>query len=112
MVIHLAAKVAGIGLNREKPGEFMERRALKRMPAGITIKLFYRSAFYTGIVTDLSEKGMFISTHDMCFPFDSRFEVDIDFNGKKTWFFPNYLPFKTQNPGDNAALEKICFVLI
>ncbi len=52
----------------------MERRALKRMPAGITIKLFYRSAFYTGIVTDLSEKDMFISTIK-CPPFDAMLVI-------------------------------------
>ena len=37
---------------------------------------------YCGTITNLSESGMFITTHEMCFPFDSKFEVVIDFNGE------------------------------
>ena len=37
---------------------------------------------YCGTITNLSESGMFITTHEMCFPFDSKFEVVLDFNGE------------------------------
>ncbi|NOZ69284.1 MAG: PilZ domain-containing protein [Deferribacteres bacterium] len=39
-----------------------ERRACRRIPANLQARLFYGNLIYTGTVTNLSEKGMFIST--------------------------------------------------
>ena len=40
----------------------MEKRVSERMPSNFNARLFYGNMVYTGVVTNLSEKGMFIST--------------------------------------------------
>jgi Tfp pilus assembly protein PilZ len=40
----------------------MEKRAFERLPVNLQARLFYGNMVYSGIVTNLSEKGMFIST--------------------------------------------------
>ncbi len=47
----------------------MEKRAFKRFSANIHTRLFYGNMVYTGIITNLSETGMFICTQ-------IRFSVD------------------------------------
>jgi hypothetical protein len=54
----------------------MEKRSLERIPSDIEARFFYGKLFYTGKITDLSEKGMFISTKK-CFPPDTLFLVMI-----------------------------------
>ncbi|MBI4683481.1 MAG: PilZ domain-containing protein [Nitrospirae bacterium] len=48
----------------------MEKRASERLAVKIQLRLFYGNIVYTGIVTNLSENGMFICTK-MSFPVDS-----------------------------------------
>ena len=52
----------------------MEKRASERVPANLEVKFFCSDMFYSGIVTDLSEHGMFIRT-GLCLPFESKFEI-------------------------------------
>jgi len=40
----------------------MERRASERFPSNLQTRLFYGNLFYTGTVTNLSEKGVYIRT--------------------------------------------------
>lgn len=55
------------------PGNYyMEKRAFQRLPVNLQSRLFYGNMVYTGIVTNLSESGMFISTK-MTFPADYVF---------------------------------------
>jgi hypothetical protein len=61
----------------------MERRVYKRIPANIEVKFFCCSTLNHGTVTNLSEKGMFISTNEMCLPFDSQFEIFFPLKEKK-----------------------------
>ncbi len=44
------------------PSYFVEKRAVERIDANLETRLSYGNMFYTGIVLNLSEKGMFIST--------------------------------------------------
>lgn len=50
----------------------MEKRTFQRLPVNLQSRLFYGNMVYTGIVTNLSENGMFISTK-VSFPVDSVF---------------------------------------
>lgn len=50
----------------------MEKRTFQRLPVNLQSRLFYGNMIYTGIVTNLSENGMFISTK-VSFPVDSVF---------------------------------------
>jgi len=51
---------------------YMEKRVFQRVPVKLQSRLFYGNMVYTGIVTNLSENGMFISTK-MSFPVNSIF---------------------------------------
>jgi len=50
----------------------MEKRQFQRLPVNLQSRLFYGNMVYTGVVTNLSESGMFISTK-VSFPMDSVF---------------------------------------
>lgn len=50
----------------------MEKRTFERLPVNLQLRLFYGNMVYTGIVNNLSENGMFISTK-VSFPVDSVF---------------------------------------
>jgi hypothetical protein len=52
----------------------MQRRLHERIPARLDVRLFCGSLITKGIVTNLSENGMFIST-EMCFPVNSVLEM-------------------------------------
>jgi hypothetical protein len=56
----------------------MEKRAWKRVPAKVQADFFYGKTMYTGIVTNISKKGMYIKT-EMCLPSDSKFEMLLPF---------------------------------
>lgn len=53
----------------------MERRACQRIPVNIDIKYNCCKEVKSGTVMNLSEKGMFITTMDMCLPFASQIEL-------------------------------------
>ncbi len=61
----------------------MDNRAFDRIPANIEVTFHCNNMDYTGTILDISENGMFISTNDMCSPFDSQFEVIIPFKDNK-----------------------------
>ena len=53
---------------------FMHKRASERFPANVDVKFFCGNMFYSGIVTNFSQHGMFIRTMQ-CLPFESKFEI-------------------------------------
>jgi len=53
----------------------MERRAFERMLSNIKVKFSCCHIDYDGVVTNLSENGIFISTSGMNFPFESKLEI-------------------------------------
>ena len=55
----------------------MQKRTSERKPSNINIKFSCDNADYSGTVINLSKNGMFIKTRDMCFPFNSTFEIII-----------------------------------
>ncbi len=52
----------------------MERRYSERITSDVEARFFYGKLFYAGKITDLSEKGMFVSTRK-CLPQDTLFIV-------------------------------------
>lgn len=56
----------------------MEKRAYSRIPVELDARFYCcNGTYHSGTITNLSEKGMFIRTKEMCFPFDSRLEIFI-----------------------------------
>lgn len=53
-----------------------ERRSFHRISANIDARFFYGNIFYSGVVINLSERGMFLATK-RCLPNDSMFVVII-----------------------------------
>jgi hypothetical protein len=53
----------------------MQRRAFERIPANISARFYCDKSDYSGRVTNLSAKGMYISTDQICFPLDAEFEL-------------------------------------
>ncbi|MBI5665282.1 MAG: PilZ domain-containing protein [Nitrospirae bacterium] len=60
----------------------MEKRAFARIPFNAEARVYCGNKVCDGTVMNISEKGMFISTQDMLFPFESQLDVAIPFNGK------------------------------
>jgi hypothetical protein len=52
----------------------MDKRTFKRIPANIKVKFFSGTTVHNGTITNLSEKGMFIST-EVSFPLKPQLEV-------------------------------------
>jgi len=61
---------------RNKQMPFVDKRASSRIPANIDARFFHENIFYSGIVRNLSEQGMFIDTKK-CLPSDSMFVIII-----------------------------------
>ena len=57
----------------------MEKRAFERIPSNVDVRFYCYNREYRGTVSDISEKGMFISTKEMYLPFESRIKVCIPF---------------------------------
>jgi hypothetical protein len=55
----------------------MARRSNIRFPIRINVKFSCSDKVHSGLVTDISEKGMFIKTKDMCYPEDRQFNLAI-----------------------------------
>ncbi len=53
-----------------------------RIPVSVEVGFFCCNKVSSGTITDISEKGMFIKTGEMCFPFDSQFEIFIPMKEK------------------------------
>jgi Tfp pilus assembly protein PilZ len=58
----------------------MQRRDFERVPANIKVRFFCCESHYDGTIMNLSEGGMFISTDEMSFPFDSEIDIIIPLN--------------------------------
>jgi len=58
----------------------MQRRAFERVPANIKVKFFCCESHYDGTIMNLSDEGMYISTDEMRFPFDSEIDIIIPLN--------------------------------
>jgi hypothetical protein len=54
---------------------YMEKRTFKRIPANLEFHCF--NTDYFGIVTNLSEKGLFIKSKNISFPLVLQFEISI-----------------------------------
>ncbi len=52
----------------------MQKRSCERIPGIVKARFFCGNSLYNGTITNLSEKGMCIST-GMCLPYNSMFEV-------------------------------------
>ncbi len=55
----------------------MARRASLRIPIRINVRFYCSDKVYSGIVTNISEIGMFIKTNEMCLPDDRQFNLTI-----------------------------------
>lgn len=53
----------------------MNKRASERLLSNIKVKFSCCHIDYDGVVTNISESGMFISTSGMNFPFESKLEI-------------------------------------
>lgn len=53
----------------------MNKRASERLLSNIKVKFSCCHIDYDGVVTNISESGMFISTTGMNFPFESKLEI-------------------------------------
>lgn len=53
----------------------MNKRASERVLSNIKVKFSCCHIDYDGVVTNISESGMFISTGGMNFPFESKLEI-------------------------------------
>jgi hypothetical protein len=56
----------------------LKKRAFERIPASLEFHSF--DVDYFGVVTDLSENGMFIKSQKISFPFHSQFEISLPLN--------------------------------
>lgn len=52
----------------------MQKRSCERIPGIVKARFFCGNSLYNGTITNLSEKGMCIST-GMCLPYNSMFEL-------------------------------------
>ncbi|UCD34668.1 MAG: PilZ domain-containing protein [Nitrospiraceae bacterium] len=55
--------------------DMKERRASERIAARLDITFYCCDKLQQGTVTNISDRGMFISTQQMCFPFDSHLDI-------------------------------------
>jgi len=63
---------------------YEEKRTCKRIPVNVEIRFYCWNnlswkKLYSGTIANLSEKGMFISAKNMCFPCDSQLGIFIPF---------------------------------
>ena len=81
----------------------MEKRTLERIPVNVDVEFYCNDRVYHGTVKNLSEKGMFISTKRIYFPFDMKFEMYIP-RKEKSFRLPVNLARMTTSPDSSDAL--------
>ncbi|MBI5663837.1 MAG: PilZ domain-containing protein [Nitrospirae bacterium] len=59
----------------------LERRAYERFPDNLQARLFFGNMIYSGMVTNLSKKGMFVSTN-VRFPVNTEFMLVVLLNNR------------------------------
>ncbi len=60
----------------------MEKRRYSRTSVNVDIKFCCHNKTYRGRISDISEKGMFISTNEMYFPFESELTLYVSYMRK------------------------------
>ncbi len=83
----------------------MEKRAFKRVPVKLQARLFYGNMVYTGLVTNISENGMFMCTK-MQFPVDARLITALK-AGDSTYQLPITIRRITRPGSHPVCLEDI-----
>ncbi len=58
---------------------YVEKRAYGRISVHLEVTFYCRDKIHEGTALNLSEKGMFIGTKEMCFPFESTMDVMIPY---------------------------------
>lgn len=58
----------------------MEKRTSKRIPANLEVKFLCGGSLCSGVITNISEDGMYIKT-GITLPDEANFEVSISFEG-------------------------------
>ncbi|MEW6601838.1 MAG: PilZ domain-containing protein [Nitrospirota bacterium] len=58
-----------------------EKRAYERFPSNLHARLLYGNMIYSGIVTNLSKKGMFVNTN-VRFPVNTEFMILLQINNR------------------------------
>ncbi len=81
----------------------MEKRNLERISVDVDVEFYCNDRVYYGTVKNLSEKGMFISTKRIFFPFDMKFEMYIP-RKEKSFRLPVNLARMTTSPDSSDAL--------
>ena len=81
----------------------MEKRTLEKIPVDVEVEFYCNDRVYYGTVKNLSEKGMFISTKRIYFPFDMEFEMYIP-RKEKSFRLPVNLARMTTSPDSSDAL--------
>ena len=59
----------------------LEKRAFERFPANLQARLFFGNMIYSGMVTNLSKNGMFVSTK-VKFPVNTEFMMVVLLNNR------------------------------
>ncbi len=54
---------------------YTEKRSNERIATALEVRFYSCSRIHSGRAMNISAKGMFISIEELCFPFDSHFEV-------------------------------------
>jgi len=67
--------------NLERQTAPSERRADERFPSNLQARLFYGNMIYSGMVTNISRKGMFVSTK-VRFPVNAEFMAVLLLNNR------------------------------
>jgi hypothetical protein len=64
----------------------MARRADIRFPIKINVKFYCGDKVHSGMVTNISERGMFIETNEVCFPEERQFNLAIPLENEMAHF--------------------------
>lgn len=81
----------------------MEKRAFERISVNLEVKFSSNENLYCGTVKNISEKGMFIRTKRIYFPFDMQFEMRIPWE-EKNIYLPVNLNRMSTSPDSSDAL--------
>jgi hypothetical protein len=72
---------ASVSADSQGLNEGADRRAFERYPANLQARLFYGNTIYSGMITNLSKSGMFVSTR-VKFPVNSEFVMVVNLNNR------------------------------
>lgn len=81
----------------------MDKRLFERISVNVEVEFFSNENLYCGTVRNISEKGMFIKTKRIYFPFDMQFEMRIPWE-EKIVCLPVNLNRMSTSPDSSDAL--------